>query len=159
MRTNVGGCARGLCAKGVRWGCALRFVRACAPQRGTVACAWGLCARLCAQVVRPLCALRVKSIVRFERHNPFGLFRIAISAWHNPFDHCAKFISLIFFSVKYSINLHDRAQAQHRRHVLWYVRGPCPPQFAEQKQQPQSDKEKAKKRQLHKTNTVGPEGM
>ena len=95
----------GLCAGVVRKGCALGLcagVCACLCAAAWDGCAWGLCARLCAQVVRPLCALRVKSIVRFERHNPFGLFRIAISAWHNPFDHCAKFISLIFFSVKYS---------------------------------------------------------
>ena len=94
-----------MCAGVVRKGCALGLcagVCACLCAAAWDGCAWGLCARLCAQVVRPLCALRVKSIVRFERHNPFGLFRIAFLAWHNPFDPCAKFISLNFFSVKYS---------------------------------------------------------
>ena len=63
VRTNVGGCARGLCAKGVRWGCALGFVRACAPQRGTVVrgdCAQGCALRLCAHCalsgLKVLCA-------------------------------------------------------------------------------------------------------
>ena len=81
MRTNVGGCAQGLCAPRVK---------------STVRVERHNPFGLCAGVVRPLCALRVKNIVRFERHNPFGLFRIAFSAWHNPFDLCAKFISLIF---------------------------------------------------------------
>ena len=115
----------GLCAGVVRKGCALGLcagVCACLCAAAWDGCAWGLCARLCAQVVRPLCALRVKSIVRFERHNPFGLFRIAISAWHNPFDHCAKFISLKFFSVRYSIILEGFGGGAWEA-LLWYFEG------------------------------------
>ena len=50
VRTKGGPCARGLCEKVVRWGCALGFVRACAPQRGMVVrggCAQGCALRLC----------------------------------------------------------------------------------------------------------------
>ena len=67
-----------------------------------LACACRLCARLCAGVVHALCAVRGPSLVRFERHKAFALFRIALLALHKAFDPCAKFVSLIF-SVKHSI--------------------------------------------------------
>ena len=76
-------CAQGLalCTGVVRECCALGLcagVCACLCAAAWDGCAWGLCARLCAKVVRTLCALRLKSLVRFERHKGFALFKKAL---------------------------------------------------------------------------------
>ena len=67
------GCAGGLCANLVRWGCARRVVRTCARNVGC------LCAGVVRKVVRngarSLCARRVPSLVRFERHKGLPLFK------------------------------------------------------------------------------------
>ena len=56
----------------------------------------------CARVVRISFEHAAQSLVPLERHKTLALFRIAFSARHKAFDPCAYFISLYFFSVKYS---------------------------------------------------------
>ena len=92
-----GGCVQFLCERFVRAG----VVGACALQRGMVVrgdCAQGYALRLCAHCA--LCALRVPSLVRFERLKAFALFTTALLAWHKAFDPCAKCISFNFYSVQ-----------------------------------------------------------
>ena len=75
------GCAGGLCANLVRWGCARRVVRPCARSVG-----WLLCAVVVCSIVRNgVCRLRerrVQSLVRIERHKGFALFSEALFGRH-----------------------------------------------------------------------------
>ena len=105
------GCAQGLCASLVRAACALALcARGCAQLcaqrrivvRGVVCkdCAQG-CALGCAQVV---CVIDSKSCAPQAAQGKC-LFRKPLFERHNVHNPCAEFISLEFFSVKYSIFL------------------------------------------------------